>query len=191
MRSPTALVLAACVALSPLSASAPAQITRIEFRPAPPDQGAGVIISLLGSGQCSYTIDFGDGEKERRTADLPDRMRHVYAPDKVYDVVATPEPPCEGTARARIDIKAIERGIWNVTVQPGPSTKEPEVIVTIEGRGSCTVTVDFGDGKEQKIEGTLPATVNHTFPRTGTYEIHAWADAPCRGDTRVTVEVTR
>lgn len=191
MKSCAALALAACVALSPLSASAPAQITRIEFRPAPPEQGAGVIISLLGSGQCSYTIDFGDGEKEQRTADLPDRMRHVYAPDKVYDVVATPEPPCEGTARARIDIKAIERGIWNITVQPGPSTKEPEVIVTIEGRGSCTVTVDFGDGKEQKIEGTLPATVNHTFPRTGTYEIHAWADAPCRGDTRVTVEVTR
>ncbi|MCA1559875.1 MAG: hypothetical protein LC753_09070 [Acidobacteria bacterium] len=192
MRFHTALALAACVALSgALGAVAPPQITRIEFRPAPPEQGGGIIISLLGSGQCAYTIDFGDGQKERRSAELPDQVRHVYAPDKIYDLVATPEPPCEGTARARLDIQAIERGIWNITVKPGPSTEAPEVIVTIEGRGVCTVTVDFGDSKQQKIEGTLPATVNHIYPRNGTYEIHAVTEAPCRGDTRITVDVQR
>jgi hypothetical protein len=170
--------------------AAPPQITRIEFRPAPADQ-KGVIISLLGTGECSYTIDFGDGRTERRTATLPDQMRHEYAPDNVYEIVAKPEPPCEGTARARLDIQAIQRGIWNVAVEPGPSTDAPEVIVTVEGRGSCTVTVDFGDGQQQKLEGTLPLRVNHTYPRAGTYDLRAWADAPCRGDTTLKVDVKR
>ncbi len=74
-----------------VSAGAPAEagqstprITRIEFSPVPDEEGGGIMISLLGSGQCAYTIDYGDGKTERRTATLPDRMRHEYAPDKQY-----------------------------------------------------------------------------------------------------------
>ena len=66
-----------------------------------------VLISLLGSGECAYTMDYGDGNTERRTATLPDEMRHAYEADNEYSVVATPEAPCEGTARARLDIRAI------------------------------------------------------------------------------------
>ena len=92
------------------AAQAP-RITRIEFRPAPEDEGGGVLISLLGSGECIYTMDFGDGKTERRTANLPDEMRHAYEADSEYSVVARPEAPCEGTARARLDIRAVRRGI--------------------------------------------------------------------------------
>jgi hypothetical protein len=169
----------------------PPRITRIEFSPVPDEDGGGILISLLGSGQCTYTMDYGDGKTERRTAALPDRMRHDYAPDKQYMVVATPDAPCEGVARAQLDIRAIARGILRVSVEPGPSTDAPEIIATIHGRGACAVTMSFGDGKQQKVEGTLPAKVSHTYEKPGTYELHAVAAEPCRGDVRLSVDVRR
>jgi hypothetical protein len=181
------LLLASAV----LTAAQPPRITRIEFRPAPEDDGGGVIITLLGSGQCSYTIDYGDGTNERRTAELPDEMRHAYRADNEYSLVATPDLPCEGTARARLDIRAIRQGIWRVTVVPGPSTERPEIEATVEGRGECAVALDFGDGAQQRIEGTLPLKVTHAYAKEGAYELRAAAEAPCRGDLRLQVEVRR
>lgn len=180
----------AALAVPVLTAQAP-QITRIEFSPAPVEQGGGVLIGILGTGRCAYQIDFGDGTTERRNADLPDRMRHAYAAEQEYTVVATPDAPCEGVARARIDVRAITRGIWRISVEPGPSTEAAEVIVTIEGQGACVVHLAFGDTKTQKLEGTLPLKVNHTYPSVGTYEIHATTDVPCRGESRVKVDVRR
>jgi hypothetical protein len=167
------------------------RITRIEFAPAPVEEGGGVTIGIVGTGRCTYAIDFGDGETGRRTSDLPDHFRHAYQADAEYMVVATPEAPCEGVARARIDVRAITRGIWRLQVEPGPATDAAEVILTIVGRGTCVVNVDFGDSKTQRVEGTLPARVSHTYPASGTYDIHAWADVPCRGDTTVKVDVRR
>jgi hypothetical protein len=173
-----------------LTAQAP-QITRIEFSPVPVEQGGGLLIGILGTGPCSYQIDFGDGTTEHRNVDLPDRMRHAYAADQEYTVVATPEAPCEGVARARIDVRAITRGIWGISVEPGPSTDAAEVIVTIKGRGACVVHLAFGDTKNEKLEGTLPLKVNHTYPSAGTYELHATTDEPCRGESRVKADVRR
>jgi plastocyanin len=167
------------------------RITRIEFSPAPEEDGGGVVISLLGSGECSYTMDYGDGKTERRTATLPDRMRHGYAADGQYTVVATPDAPCEGVARAQLDIRAIARGIWRVSVEPGPATDAAEIVATIHGRGACVVMMSFGDGKQQKVEGTLPAKVSHTYEKPGTYELHAVAAEPCRGEVLLSVDVRR
>jgi len=185
------IILCLLFASAVLAAAQAPRITRIEFRPAPEDEGGGVIISLLGSGQCAYTIDYGDGTNERRSAELPDEMRHAYRADSEYSLVATPEPPCEGTARARLDIRAIRQGIWSVTVAPGPSTERPEIVATVEGRGDCAVGLDFGDGKQQRVEGTLPLKVAHAYEKEGAYELRAAAEAPCRGDVRVQVEVRR
>ncbi|MEP6914440.1 MAG: hypothetical protein ABJC89_02285 [Acidobacteriota bacterium] len=168
-----------------------ARITRIEFTPSPLEQGPGILVGILGTGECKYDIDFGDGESARRTADLPDRIRHVYAADAEYTVTASPTPPCEGVARARIDVRAVTRGIWRLVVEPGPATDAPEVIVTIEGRGTCTVNMEFGDAKTQQLDVMLPARVNHIYPSPGTYEIRARADEPCRGDTTIKVDVRR
>jgi hypothetical protein len=174
-----------------VGAAQAARITRIEFRPVPEEDGGGVIISLLGSGECAYTIDYGDGKTERRTATLPDQMRHAYGADNEYSIVATPDAPCEGTARARLDLRAIRRGIWKVTVTPGPSTERPEIIATIEGKGDCSVTLDFGDGKQQRLEGALPLKATHPYEKAGAYELHAAAEAPCRGDVRLQIDVRR
>lgn len=165
------------------------QMTRIEFAPATLEEGGGVWIVLVGTGRCTYGIEFGDGETARRDADLPDRIRHVYANDKAYDVVATAEAPCEGVARARLDVRAIREGIWSVTVESAGAKDMPEVIVNIEGKGTCTVLLEFGDGKSEKVEGALPAKVRHTYPSTGRYDLYVRAEAPCRGEARLQVDV--
>jgi hypothetical protein len=182
-------VLLAATTLAIAAAQTSPRITRIEFTPAPEEAGGGIVISLLGSGECTYTIDYGDGKTERRTASLPDRVKHAYAADQEYTVVATPAAPCEGVARANLDIRAITRGIWRVSVEPGPAATAPQVLATIDGRGSCVVLVDFGDGTNQKVEGTLPAKVNHTYDKAGSYELRAAAEPPCRGDVRLKLDV--
>ena len=167
------------------------RITRIEFSPAPTEEGGGVFIALLGSGSCTYTLDYGDGKSDRRTAELPDRVRHTFPNDGEYIVVATPEPPCEGVARAKLDVRAINRGVWGLSAEPGPDTQNAEMIVTISGRGECVVGLDFGDGAIEKVTGELPAKRSHKYPKAGVYELKAVAEPPCRGDAAVTVEVKR
>ncbi|MEO6212225.1 MAG: hypothetical protein ABIP65_01240, partial [Vicinamibacterales bacterium] len=140
------------------AAQEPPRISRIEFRPATQAEGGGIVISLLGSGRCTYSIDYGDGKAEQRTAQLPDRMQHAYPGDGDYEVVATPEAPCEGVARAKIGVHTVDRGIWSLSAEPGPTPGTLETLVTVNGRGSCNVTLDFGDGSTEKVEGELPAT---------------------------------
>lgn len=167
------------------------RITRIEFRPASQDEGGGMIISLLGSGRCTYSLDFGDGKTESRTAQLPDRVQHTYPGDGDYDVVATPQAPCEGVARAKITLRAIDRGIWSLSGEPGPSTEALELIVTIRGQGACNVTLDLGDGNSQKFDATLPTTRTHRYANPGTYNLKATTVEPCRGQAEMTVEIKR
>lgn len=179
------------------SSSAEAQeagrITRIEFRPATNDEGGGVFITLLGSGSCSYSIDFGDGRTETRTSViLPDRMRHTYAEDREYLVVATPEKPCEGVARAKLDVRAISRGIWGLAAGPGTALPDGiHVTITIDGKGECAVTLTYGDGTTDKVEGTLPLRRAHTYAKAGTYALRAVAAAPCRGEAALKLEISR
>lgn len=188
----TVVVAALAGGATPRAAGAqPPRVTRIEFSPAPEEEGGGMIISLLGTGRCAYTVDFGDGTTERRAADLPDRFQHAYQADNEYLLVATPEAPCEGSARARLDVRAIKRGIWKVTVAAGASTERPEIAATVEGRGDCAVIVDFGDGSRQRLEGTLPLHATHDYEKTGAYTLHAAAEAPCRGDVQLEISVQR
>lgn len=166
------------------------RITRIEFQPAPADEGGGVFISLLGSGSCTYVLDYGDGKSDRRTAELPDRVKHNYPGDGEYLVVATPEAPCQGVARAKLDVKAINQGVWSLAAEPGPDKQNAEMLVTINGRGECTVTLDFGDGTVDKISGTLPLTCSHKYGKSGTYDLTAIAEPPCRGEAGLKVEIS-
>lgn len=167
------------------------RITRIEFRPATVEEGGGVFISLLGSGSCTYLLDYGDGKSERRTAELPDRVRHTYPGDGEYLVVATPEAPCEGVARAKLDVKAINQGVWGLRAEPGPDTENAELLVTIDGRGECAVTMDYGDGTIEKVSGPLPLTQSHKYGKGGAYELKAVAEPPCRGEANLKVEIQK
>jgi hypothetical protein len=189
------LLAVTAVLLATLGAAPAAQeqqgprITRIEFRPASQEEGGGMIISLLGSGRCSYTLDFGDGKSEPRTADLPDTVKHTYPGDGEYEVVATGQAPCQGVARARIDIRSIDRGIWGINAEAGPSTQALELLVTIRGRGTCTVTLDLGDANTQTFEAALPTTRTHKYAAAGSYHVKATTVAPCRGQAEMKVDI--
>lgn len=185
------LALLLIAGASPGAQEKAGRITRIEFQPATPDEGGGVFISLLGSGSCTYTLDYGDGTSDRRTADLPDRVKHTYPGDGEYLVVASPEAPCQGVARAKLDVKAIKQGVWGLSAEAGPDTENAEMMVTVSGRGECTVTMDFGDGTIDKISGTLPLTRSHKYGKPGTYDLKAAAEPPCRGNAALTVEIKR
>ena len=167
------------------------RITRIEFQPATAEEGGGVFVSLLGSGSCSYTLDYGDGQSERRSAELPDRVKHIYPGDGEYLVVATPEAPCEGVARAKLDVKAITQGVWSLVAVAGPDKDNAEMIITITGRGECTVTMDYGDGTIDRISGGLPLTRSHKYGNAGVYQLKAAAEPPCRGEAGLKVEISR
>ena len=188
------LALASATAAAPLvSGQEAGRITRIEFRPATSDEGGGVIITLVGAGSCSYTIDYGDGQSEKRpTAMLPDRLRHSYPEDGEYVVVATPDPPCEGVARARLDVRAINQGVWSLAAEPGVATENgTDVAITINGRGQCAVTLEFGDGASERVEGELPLRRMHRYPRTGTFNLRAVAASPCRGEASLKLDISR
>jgi len=191
MRRHSWLVLLLLVAATGLAAQhQPAgRITRIEFQPATVEEGGGVFISLVGSGSCTYVLDYGDGKSDRRTADLPDRVKHNYPGDGEYLVVATPEAPCEGVARAKLDVKAINQGVWSLAAEAGPDTENAEMLVTINGRGECPVTMDYGDGTIDRISGTLPLTRSHKYGNAGVYELKAVAEPPCRGEAVLKVEI--
>ena len=165
------------------------RITRIEFAPAAIDEGGGVFITLVGSGRCSYTMDFGDGTTDKRTAELPDRLRHVFAGDGEYLVVATPVAPCEGVARAKLDVRAITRGVWGLAAEAGPDGPDAGMLVTINGRGECVVTLDFGDGTIDKVSGVLPQTRTHRYERVGAYDLKVTAEPPCRGEAGLRLEI--
>lgn len=82
-----------------------ARIHRVLVSPSPVDAGQPVDITVEGSGTCGYTIEFGDGNDESRSAALPDRLRHVYPAPGGYSVVARALAPCAGAARARVDAR--------------------------------------------------------------------------------------
>jgi len=81
------------------------------------------------------------------------------------------------------------RRLSRLVVAPNPATARTLVTITVEGNGTCPVTVDFGDGSDQRVEGALPARIVHTFTRAGLYEIYAWAEAPCGGDATASLRV--
>ena len=82
-----------------------ARITRVLTSPSPADAGQPVDISVEGTGTCGYTIAFGDGNDESRSAALPDRLHHVYPAPGTYVVTATAARPCTGSGRARVNAR--------------------------------------------------------------------------------------
>jgi hypothetical protein len=174
--------------VTPGAAAARAGISAVTIAP---DEAGGATIDIAGTGNCSYRLDYGDGNRERRTATLPDRVDHIYPSSGTFIVVATAEAPCEGRVRETFRATRARASLVRVVVSPNPALPQSRVSIAVEGSGTCPVTVDFGDGADQSIEGTLPLRVFHSYARPGRYEVFAWTEAPCSGDARTVVQVRR
>ena len=167
------------------------RLTRIVVTPSPAAAGQPVFITVEGSGSCRYSIDFGDGNSETRTAALPERVRHVYPAPGSYAITASSETPCAGTARTRFDVRnAVRLGVERIEVTPTPAIEGSPATFVLRGTGNCRATIEFGDGTTQSFSGALPRRVRHTYATAGKYTVAAWADDPCSGDVSIDLEVT-
>lgn len=156
--------------------------------------GQPVTMSLRGEGTCTIDVAFGDGNTQQVSVQLPSSLTHVYAESRGYNVTASALSPCEGgrhTARLEVTPGRARGSLARVVVSPNPVRAQSRVNLAIEGTGTCPVTVDFGDGTDQSMEGTLPLRVFHTYARPGRYEVFTWSNAPCAGDATAVVQVRR
>lgn len=169
------------------------RIVRLLVSPAPADAGQPVSIAVEGTGACAYTMDYGDGNSEPHSGELPQRLRHTYNAPGTYMLLATPDPPCTGTGRVRLVVRgsSAEAGVSGIEVTPNPVAANRPVNILIEGAGNCRVAIDFGDGNTQTVSGTLPRAISHVYAAPRRYSIAAQAEAPCTGRTRTEVEVRR
>jgi hypothetical protein len=153
--------------------------------------GSSIGVTAHGNGTCRMTVDFGDGKSQQLNVPLPHTVRHVYSAPGTYIVVANATSPCEGRHSVKLDVGDTEpkARLLGLKIAPNPTATRSRVALTIDGRGTCPITVDFGDGTDQAIKTALPAQVSHTYARAGTYEIYAWADAPCAGEATGSVRV--
>ena len=111
------------------------RITRIEFSPAREAEGGGMLITLVGTGQCTYTLDYGDEKTERRTATLPGKVSHRYAADGDF-LYRHARAAVRGRRPGEARYPARREGHMEGRRRHGP-TPALEVVATIEGRGAC------------------------------------------------------
>lgn len=158
-------------------------------------------LRVAGTGRCSYTLDFGDGNTETREGPLPQLVRHNYPAGGRYTAVVTGHGPCAGVHRAtfvvgRVEPRAeprdeLQGAIARLDVRPQLATLGDQMALTIAGSGTCKFTVDFGDGELRTVTARLPHRLTYRYRRAGNYEIVVWTDPPCTGRADNVVQVRR
>jgi len=182
------------VRVTPAPAASPRRELTGFFVSSPAEKGQPVNMSLRGEGACTIDLAFGDGNTQQVSVQLPHTLTHVYSEPRAYNVTAAAISPCAGgrhTARLEIAPGSSRTSITRLAVSPNPARTQSRVSIAIEGSGTCTVTVRFGDGSEESIEGALPLRVFHRYGRAGRYEIFAWTGAPCTGDASGVIQIRR
>ena len=82
------------------------RITRVSAGPTPAITRQPVNLMVDGSGACTFTIDYGDGNTDSRSMSLPGSLRHVYSGPGTYTVVVTPaDPRCTGSGRVTFEVR--------------------------------------------------------------------------------------
>jgi PKD repeat protein len=164
----------------------------------PPGADAGVrSFTVQGRGQCSYVLDFGDGNNETRDAVLPDVVRHNYPAEGRYTAVATARPPCSGVMRFTFTVaRSAQTGnvpgsISRVDVRPQVARIGVQIAVTVSGSGTCTFVVDFGDGQSRTLTERLPHRLTYRYTKAGDHEIVVSGQAPCAGGGDAVLRVRR
>ena len=153
---------------------------KIESQPQAPTARS---ITVLGSGRCSYVLDFGDGNTEARDATLPELVHHHYPAAGRYTVVATARTPCSGAQRSAFSTAGEPpRGeISRVDVRPQLARAGDRISVNVAGSGTCRFVVDFGDGESRTLTERLPHRLVYRYAQAGNYEIVIRTEAPCTG----------
>ena len=177
-------VVSLCLGLAVQSVppSAPAQVTGITFAPTPGVVRQPVTLTVAGKGTCGFVVSFGDGNSQDVSGALPQKLTHTYSVAQTYTVVVAPAAPCEGrfTERLQVADKPGDR-ITGVTLDPEHATVGRGVAIVVEGAGTCTYRVDYGDGNHEDRTKPLPDRLHHVYNAKGSYTIAAVASGTCQG----------
>jgi PKD repeat protein len=166
------------------------QITAVNLAPTPAIAREPVAIGVDGTGSCTFSIDFGDGNAQTVEGNLPRRVTHTFgAPDK-YTIVVRPEPPCAGKFTEQLEVVSrVRPAISDVIVEPSPANARQPVTITVQGTGTCTYTIDFGDGNVDTRSRQLPDRVQHVYTAADSYTLGVSGTGTCTGGARVIVFV--
>lgn len=166
----------------PPSAQPTAVITNVTFDPTPASVRQPVSINVAGRGTCAFVVDYGDGNQQDFNSALPRRVSHTYAVPDTYTVIVGPVAPCAGKFTQKLEV--LPRGgarITGLRINPATGEARRPVTFTIEGVGTCSYTIDFGDGNGEDRSKPLADRVSHVYPAPGSYDITVLAGDGCRG----------
>lgn len=167
-------------------------ITAIDVEMAAGEPSSVRSITIRGSGRCSYTLDYGDGNSDTREAALPDVVRHTYPADGRYTIVATARPPCSGVQRSSFVVgRDLHGSIVHLGVRPELAGAGQTITVTIEGSGTCRFVVDFDNGDTRTLTERLPHRLTYRYMQPGDYEIVVWSYEPCAGQGDALLRIRR
>ena len=79
--------------------------------------------------------------------------------------------------------------LFDLSVEPSPTEAGQPVTVAVDGEGSCSYAIDFGDGNNDSRTATLPDKVQHNYPAAGEYVLTVTAIPPCSGSARRALRV--
>lgn len=123
--------------------------------------GAVLSVTVSGTNPCGAAhINYGDGTAiTYAITGLPVTQTHTYDKPGTYAIVPRRMGNCDG-----------------------------EATIDIAGHGACAITVAFGDGNQQELNGALPLR-HHVYNAPGTYSITAIATGTCQGRARRDLDV--
>ncbi|MEO8075775.1 MAG: hypothetical protein ABI818_05550 [Acidobacteriota bacterium] len=176
-------------------ASLTGRVARVVLAPTPAAAGQPVTITVEGATGCGgYTLDFGDGNTEARSAALPDVVRHVYPSPGRYVVSAIATTACTGQARTPIEVRrgaaSASPRLARIVVSPATVDPGQTVTITVEGAGACQgYTLDYGDGNSEPRSATLPDRAEHVYRVAGRYILSAAGSGSCAGEVRAPLDV--
>ena len=170
---------------------AASEITGVTFEPRRGVVRQPVTIGVTGRGPCAFSVNFGDGNVQEVSGTLPQRVNHTYAVAQTYTVIVAPVAPCTGrfTERLQIAARAESNRITRLTIDPEPATIGGGVTIGVEGTGTCTYRIDYGDGNTEDRSKPLPDRMRHVYNAAGTYQVVAVGTGGCQGRARRALDV--
>jgi hypothetical protein len=161
------------------------RVTAVTFSSTPATVRQPVTIAVDGEGVCAFTIDYGDGNQQNMSGALPKRITHTYGAAGAYRVIVGPVGSCTGKFTETLQV--LPRGgasINGVRATPSPASVREAVSITVLGVGTCSYTIEFGDGNTEERTKPLPDAVTHVYAAPDTYGIHVQAVSGCTGSAR-------
>ena len=187
------------LAVARISFGQASTITGLTLSPTEALAGATISATATGSGACgAVNIDWGDGAAiTYATATLPVTQTHVYQTAGTFTVRAQGMGNCAGQATARLTIKAppppppepAAGRLTAIEVSPASAAPRSRVAITLQGAGPCRMTLDFGDGNTQELNGDLPMSARHAYAAAGSYTIVASPTGRCTERRTTTVAI--